>query len=141
MDVIIVSHTELGYAEGKRISYVVNPKHKAEMKRSVISGKKSIEALLSVSRKHGAKVCFALAPDMSEAADNAVIRRIPKEGHEVGLHIHPIDRHLVRSGMSDGRSRDLRDYSYSEQKRMISSGKKAVRKAPTLRSWSSQAEK
>ena len=126
MDVIIVCHTEFGFVYDKK----------------VIGGKKAVSGvrdgvlnLIKTAEKYGAKVSFAVCPEVAEY--------FPKNiKHEVGLHLHPGwqkfeesgfefnvgDQYLRENCKQSSNSTVLKDYSYDEQFGMIKIGKEYITK-------------
>ena len=73
MDVIILCHTEFGFVYDKQV---------ITDKKAIKGVKEGVSNLLKISNKYGAKVTFAVMPE--------VIQYFPKNvNHEIGLHIHP----------------------------------------------------
>ncbi len=73
LDVIIVCHTEFGYAHNSEVVFD---------KGATIGVHKGCLNLTEVADKYGAKVTFAVCPE--------VVQHFPRaKNHEVGLHIHP----------------------------------------------------
>lgn len=120
MDVIIVCHTEYGLVKGREIVY----------KKSAVEGVgKGARNLVAVADRHGAKVTFAVMPEVAWSFPGDIT-------HEIGLHIHPGDEELrcegepVRIGDEYLRERChtgltssvLRDYSYRQQLALIRAG-------------------
>ena len=60
--------------------YINDPEH----------GKKCARGYRDVLEKHGQKGTFFLLPGDAKV-DTAFYRELPKRGHEVGLHLHPVD--------------------------------------------------
>jgi len=123
MDIIIVCHTEFGFVDGnKRVIYD---------KKATDGVKKGVANLAKVADKYGAKVTFAVMPE--------VVNDFPKNiNHELGLHIHPgmvkldifkenklyIGDSFLREHCKQSiNSTILRDYSYNEQLDMIKTAK------------------
>jgi len=120
MDVIIVCHTEFGLVKDKT---VIADKTSFE---GVTSG---VENLVEVADKYGAKITFAVMPEVVDYFP----QNIP---HEIGLHIHPGweefhvngitfnvgDSFLRENCHQSSTSSVLRDYSFSEQFDMIKKG-------------------
>lgn len=122
MDVIIVCHTEFGFVLNKRVIFD---------KDATIGVKEGVKNLVDIADEYGAKVAFAVCPE--------VAKYFPKDiKHEIGLHIHPgwlLSKHGVRFKWYVGdsylkehcqqsiNSSLLRDYSYQEQLEMIKTGK------------------
>lgn len=120
MDVIIVVHTEFGFVHEKKFI----PEKKA--KEGVSKG---VPNLIKVADKHGAKITFAVMPE--------VIDFFPKNiKHEIGLHIHAGwekftlngftfqvgDKYLRENCYQSSTSTVLKDYPYKEQLDMIQTG-------------------
>lgn len=122
MDVIIVCHTEFGFVHNRQVIFD---------KKVTIGVEEGVKNLAEVTNKYGAKVTFAVMPE--------VAKYFPREvGHEIGLHIHPGwsksgihhgfkwhvgDRYLKESCQQSVNSTVLRDYPYQEQLGMIKTGK------------------
>jgi hypothetical protein len=121
-DVIIVCHTEYGYIDNKQVIY----------DKTVADGvTKGVPNLIDVADKYGAKVTFAVMPE--------IIPGFPKNiKHEIGLHIHPGweefragnkkyyvgDYYLKKHCAVPVKSTVLMDYTYEEQSKLITAGKK-----------------
>ena len=72
MDVIIVVHTEFGFVHAKE---VIPDKNATE------GVSKGVPNLIKVADNHGARITFAVMPEVVDA--------FPKDiSHEVGLHVH-----------------------------------------------------
>jgi len=121
MDVIIVCHTEFGFVSDRMVIYDKNNK---------TGIKDGVPNLISLADKYGAKITFAVCPE--------VVEYMPlKISHEIGLHIHPGfeefkyknfdwyvgDTYLRKNCKQSTDSTVLRDYSYEEQFEMIKRGK------------------
>lgn len=121
MDVIIVTHTEFGFVQNKRI---------IPDKNATIGVEKGVLNLIKVADKYNAKVTFAVMPE--------VVEHFPKNiHHEIGLHIHSGweefqdkdfkfnvgDAYLKENCDQSITSTVLKDYSYKEQLDMIKTGK------------------
>ena len=98
MDIIIVCHTEFGESGNKEEIRI------------------SVQKLLKVADKYGAKITFAIMPNAAKHFPRNV-------KHEIGLHIHPDDEVLRAHCNLSLDSRALRDYPYKEQLEMIKAGK------------------
>ena len=125
MDVIILCHTEFGFVFNKRIIYDKN---------ASIGVTKGVKNLTKLANKYGAKITFAIMPE--------VAKYFPVEvEHEVGLHIHPGwvktnviqgfswyvgDSYLKDHCQMSVNSTFLPDYSYKEQLEMIRIGKECL---------------
>lgn len=124
MEVIIVCHTEFGKVKGKEVVYDKN------IKEGVTDG---VPCLIKVADRHGAKVTFAVMPEVAEYFPRDI-------KHEIGLHIHPgwqeLSVHGNRYYVGDAYLREhckmsststlLRDYPYAEQLDMIKAGKEHI---------------
>lgn len=120
MDIIIVCHTEFGYVKDKELVFEKNP----------IGVEQGIPNLIDVADKYGAKITFAVCPEVVEYFPKGI-------KHEIGLHIHPGwvylkhkngswivgDRYLKENCQQSANSTILRDYPYEEQLNMIRTGK------------------
>lgn len=121
MDVIIVCHTEFGFVHSRKVIADKNATGGVE---------EGVKNLANLAHKYGAKVTFALCPE--------VVEYFPKDiKHEVGLHIHPGwqeflikgfrfyvgDSYLRQHCKQSVNSTVLRDYPYEEQLEMIETGK------------------
>ncbi len=121
MNVVIVTHTEFGFMYNK---YVVADK------KGIDGVKSSVPNLIKIADKYGAKITFAVMPE--------VVKQFPKNiKHEIGLHIHPGfeefklhgfrytvgDSYLKEHCKQTGYSTVLKDYDYNEQLDMIKTGK------------------
>lgn len=73
MDIIIVCHTEFGFVKNRQVI----------ADKSVTNGvEKGVLNLIKIADNYGAKVTFAVMPE--------VVKYFPKNmKHEIGLHIHP----------------------------------------------------
>ena len=126
MDIIIVCHTEFGFVHDKKIIFD---------KSAVLGVKKGVPNLVSIAEKYGAKVTFAVMPEVADY--------FPKQSnHEIGLHIHPGwrefkepgftfnigDKYLRENCKQSIDSTVLMDYSYLEQFDMIKTGKDYLNK-------------
>jgi len=120
MDVTIVCHTEFGRVINREIAYT----------KSVTGVSIGVPNLIKIADKYGAKVTFAVMPE--------VVEYFPKHAeHEIGLHVHPGWTEYDKLGehwcIGDAYLRDhckqsinsmgLRNYSYEEQLSMIRTGK------------------
>ena len=122
MDVIIVCHTEFGFVNDKK--NVIADKNRHE---GVGDGVKN---LIKIADKYGAKVTFAVMPEVVDFFSKST-------NHEIGLHIHPGwekwrqddfewyvgDFYLRKKCQQLSSSSVLKDYSYEEQLGMIRVGK------------------
>ena len=121
MDVIITCHTEFGFVHGKELIFDKN-------KTSGTS--EGVVNLIELADKHGAKITFAVCPE--------VVNFFPKNiKHEIGLHIHPGwdereykgfkwnrgDKYLKENYKQSSGSVFLPDHSYQEQSDLIKLGK------------------
>lgn len=121
MDVIIVCHTEFGLVHNKQVIADKNATEGVE---------KGVHNLIKVADKHGAKVTFAVCPEVVEYFPEDIY-------HEIGLHIHPGwqefevqevkflvgDSYLRENTHQSVNSTVLRDYPYEEQLEMIRTGR------------------
>ncbi len=124
MDVIIVCHTEFGRVIGKKVVYDKGAREGVEA---------GVQNLARVADRHGAKVTFAVMPEVAECFPGV-------SGHEIGLHVHPGwqefsaqgnryyvgDAYLRRHCRMSSDSTVLRDYPYVEQIDMIMRGKEHI---------------
>jgi len=121
MDIIIVCHTEFGFVRNKKV---------IADKKAVSGARDGVSNLIGLADKYGAKVTFAVCPEVAEY--------FPKNiKHEIGLHIHPGwqefedsgfkfivgDKYLRENCKQSSTSTVLRDYSYEEQLEMVKKGK------------------
>lgn len=122
MDVIIVCHTEFGYVHNDR---------SVVYEKSAVDGvEKGVPNLINIADRYGAKVTFAVMPE--------VVKYFPGDiDHEIGLHIHPGwretintkikffigDKFLKENCQQSINSTVLRDYPYKEQLDMLKTGK------------------
>lgn len=121
MDVIIVCHTEFGFVHDRKV---------IADKNATAGVGIGVKNLAKVADKYGAKVTFAVCPE--------VVEYFPKDiKHEIGLHIHPGwqesqikgfnfyvgDSYLKAHCKQSVDSTVLRDYTYEEQLEMIETGK------------------
>lgn len=125
MDIIIVCHTEFGFVKDEKIIFD---------KKAVLGAREGVLNLIKTAEKYGAKVSFAVMP---EVANNFP----PNIQHEIGLHIHPGwkefkeenhsffvgDAYLKENCKQSSTSTALRDYSYQEQFEMINKGKEYLK--------------
>jgi len=124
MDIIIVCHTEFGLVRNKKV---------IADKRAISGAREGVINLVEVAEKYGAKISFAVCPEVAEY--------FPKNiNHEIGLHIHPGweeyktegikfiagDEYLRKNCKQSFTSTVLRDYSYIEQSEMIKKGKERI---------------
>jgi ubiquinone/menaquinone biosynthesis C-methylase UbiE len=121
MDVIIVCHTEIEDLARKIAS---GADYRAEVATSA-------SRLIEIADKYGARVTFAVCPEIAEYMPAQI-------KHEIGLHVHPGDTRYkqVSSGWYAGDmylkehsrqsvdSSSLRNYPYADQLDMIITGKK-----------------
>ncbi len=121
MDVIIVCHTEFGFVSGKKIVF------DKKAAQGVTSG---VLNLVKIAEKYGAKVSFAVMPEVASHFPQNI-------KHEIGLHIHPGwqefkekdysffvgDAYFKKNCRQDSDSTALRDHSYQSQFDMIKTGK------------------
>jgi peptidoglycan/xylan/chitin deacetylase (PgdA/CDA1 family) len=120
MDVIIVVHTEFGYVNNR----VVIPD-----KAATGGVSQGVPNLVKLADRHGAKVTFAVMPEVAEY--------MPEDGgHEIGLHVHAGweefrtrgcsycvgDRFLREHCEQSSTSTVLSGYPYREQLDMIVTG-------------------
>lgn len=126
MEVIVVCHTEFGTVKGKDVVY------DKKVKEGVTVG---VPALARIARRHGARVTFAVMPEVAEDFPRGL-------EHEIGLHVHPGweelsvngnsydvgDAWLRGQGLASSTSTVLRDYTYEEQLAMIRAGKAHIRR-------------
>lgn len=127
VDVLIVCHTEFGFVRDRAVVF------DKRAKEGVTQGAVNLARLAD---KYGAKVTFAVMPEVAEYFPEEVMKN-----HEVGLHTHPGWERFVVKGceyyvgdtylrehckQSSG-STVLRDYSYGEQLEMIKAGRDRIR--------------
>lgn len=121
MDICIVCHTEFGHVKkNKEIIYGKNPD----------GARIGVPNLIKVANKYGAKVSFAVMPEIA--------RYFPLDsGHEIGLHVHPGwkeydvdgehwcigDAYLKEHCKQSINSVALKNYPFDEQLEMIRVGK------------------
>ncbi len=120
MDVIIVVHTEFGFVHAKEV---------IPDKKATEGVSKGVPNLIKVADKYGARITFAVMPE--------VVAAFPKDiSHEVGLHVHAGWEEFRQSGFTfhvgdkylrehchqSSTSTVLRDYPYEEQLDMIQTG-------------------
>ena len=125
MDVIIVCHTEFGHVENRELIFEKDP----------VGVEEGVPNLVSIAEKYGAKITFAVCPEVASHFPRGI-------NHEIGLHIHPGwmpvehknsrswivgDLYLKEHCQQSVNSTILRDYSYDEQLNMITVGKEYVR--------------
>jgi hypothetical protein len=125
MDVIFVCHTEPGYVKGRRLIF---------SKIAPEGVTRGVEHLASMADLYGAKVTFAVMPEVAKLFPGGL-------AHEVGLHVHPGaekllmgkhrvlvgDKYLQEHCRTSSTSTVLRDYPYEEQRAMIAAGKDCLR--------------
>lgn len=122
MDVIIVCHTEFGFVYNGKVIF----------DKTAIKGvKDGVKNLIMIADTYGAKVTFAVCPEVAESFPRNV-------AHEIGLHIHAGwqqfktsefrfyvgDSYLKKQYTCSINSTALRDYSYKDQYNLIETGKK-----------------
>ncbi len=121
MDVIIVCHTEFGFVHNRQV---------IPDKNATSGVDQGVENLMEIADKYGAKVTFAVCPEVAEYFPRNI-------EHEIGLHIHPGwqkfetqgigyhvgDAYLKEHCRQSVNSTVLRDYPYEEQLEMIKTGK------------------
>lgn len=127
MDIIIVCHTEFGFVDSKTKKIIFDKKAFQGVKDGVVN-------LIRLAKKYGAKITFAICPE--------VVDFFPKNiNHEIGLHIHPgweeFNRSKFRWYVGDSYlkkyckqsllSSVLQDHPYSEQFDMIRVGKEYLK--------------
>lgn len=124
MDVIIVCHTEFGYVKEKEVIF----------DKGYTGGtSEGVKNLLKLADKYGAKITFAVAPEVAPF--------FPKNTmHEIGLHVHPGweefgsgnvkwfvgDQYLRKNCSIDNKSTALKDYTYKEQFELIFKAKERI---------------
>lgn len=126
MDVIIVCHTEFGFVHDKGIIFD---------KKATDGVKGGVLNLIKLSKKYGAKITFAICPEVADY--------IPlKISQEIGLHLHPGwqefeeagfkfnigDSYLKKNCKQSSNSTVLWDYPYDEQVDMIKTGRDYLNK-------------
>jgi len=121
MDIIIVCHTEFGFVNTGEVIFA---------KEATDGVKVGCPNLIKLADKYGAKITFAVCPEVAEYFPVRI-------NHEIGLHIHPGwqeinyknfnwpagDRYLRDNSQQSSSSGVLRDYPYVEQLGMIRKGK------------------
>lgn len=121
MDVIIVCHTEYGLVKDRKIAY------RKDAFEGVTKGARN---LASIADRHGAKVTFAVMPEVADHFPGDVV-------HEMGMHIHPGwekhssdglsffvgDSYLKAHSPMPRTSSVLPDYTYEQQLAMINTGR------------------
>ena len=124
MDVTIVCHTECGFVYHNKVIFDKNAPQGVT---------KAVSKLISIADKYGAKITFAVMPEVADLMP-------PDVKHEIGIHIHPGwmqaksqgfeyyvgDKYLAAQLDLFGKSTVLRDYPYSEQLSIIETGKEYV---------------
>lgn len=120
MDVIVVVHTEFGYV--KDLAVVPDK----EATKGVSEG---VPNLVKIADKHGAKITFAVMPEVAKSIPENI-------EHEIGLHVHAGweefrkgeltfhvgDRYLREHCDQSCSSTVLMGYPYGEQLEMIKTG-------------------
>lgn len=127
MDIIIVCHTEFGFVENKTTVFD---------KKATQGVKDGVANFIKLADKYGAKVTFAVCPE--------VVNYFPRNiNHEIGLHIHPGweefkkgdykwyvgDEYLKEHCKQGSVSTVLQDHPYQEQLDMIRTGKEYLKKS------------
>lgn len=122
MDVIIVCHTEFGFVSDKSVVY-----DKSHKEGTVVG----VANLIKLADKYGAKVTFAVCPEVADYFPQ-------NTKHEIGLHIHPGweeyenkkgfkwiagDEYLKKSCKQSSASTVLWDYPYEDQAEMVRMGR------------------
>lgn len=124
MDVIIVCHTEFGFVSNGEVIYDKN------VKSGTSDG---VSNLISLAGKYGAKITFAVCPEVAEYMPSKI-------NHEIGLHIHPgwqefknekfswyVGDYILKEKCKQSvNSTVLKDYSYEEQAGMIRFGREYI---------------
>ena len=125
MDVIIVCHTEFGFVSNEDLVFE---------KKSILGVEDGVLNLVKLADKYGAKISFAVCPE--------IVEYFPKNiNHEIGLHVHPGwqeltfknfkffvgDRYLRENCSQSVSSTFLKDFPYEEQLDMISKGSKLLK--------------
>ena len=110
MDVVIVCHTEFGYATNQVI-------FDNNYKQGATDGVKNS---ILISDKFGAIVSFMIKPEVLESVSG-----LDFGNHEIGLHIHANDSFLLNKGLGDDDD-NLRALDFERQRSMIAAGKEAV---------------
>ena len=78
MDIIIICHTEFGFVHKKKF---------IPDKNAYEGASKGVANLIGIAKKYGARITFAVSPE--------VVTHFPKGiSHEIGLHIHRDGRNL-----------------------------------------------
>jgi hypothetical protein len=122
MEAIVVCHTEYGYVDHHSVIFE---------KRAVEGVEKGVKNLSAIAEKHGAKITYAVMPE--------VVEHFPSINGkcEIGLHIHPGwlefkcgayswyvgDKYLYTNCPSSTNSSVLRDYNFKEQLNLIKTGR------------------
>jgi hypothetical protein len=110
LDVVIVCHTEFGYATNQVV-------FDYDYKQGATDGVKNS---IQIADKFDAIVSFMIKPEVLGAVSETDFGT-----HEVGLHIHPNDRFLMTNGVG-GNDDNLRGYGFEKQRAMIAAGKAMV---------------
>ena len=127
MDIIIVCHTEFGFVHSNK-QIVFDKKNNRGVKEGVLN-------LVKIAEKYGAKITFAVCPEVVDCFPKGI-------KHEIGLHIHPGYKEYARNGFNffigdsylkehckqSVNSSILKDYSFEEQLDMITTGKNYLNK-------------
>lgn len=120
-------HTEFGIVKNKRV---------IADKRGIDGVKRAVPNLVNIADRYGAKITFAVMPEVSEYMPSDIV-------HEIGLHIHAGwqefeiegikfrvgDTYLKAHCQQSSTSTFLKDYPYEEQFEMIKKGKEYVEQA------------
>jgi hypothetical protein len=120
MDVIIVVHTEFGYVSNREV---------VPDKSATKGVREAVPNLIRIADKYGAKITFAVMPEVGEYIPEGI-------EHEIGLHVHPGweefkrgdltfqvgDKYLREHCDQSLTSTVLRGYPYKEQLEMIKTG-------------------
>jgi len=117
MIILVVCHVEPGYATESTVVFEtgLSLSHAVSHAEGVANG---VRNALRIAEKFG-PISLMMTPESLQAA-----RGIDFRDHEVGVHVHPRDHLLVRSGF--GEHKYLRDHSLAEQEAMISEAKQIV---------------
>ena len=121
MNIIIVCHTEFGFVSNKMVIFDKN----------YTGGvKEGVSNLINIAEKYGAKITFAVCPEVANFFPKNV-------KHEIGLHIHPgwgswnykkftwnVGDSLLRDNVQQlTNSTAMMDHTYEKQLEMIKFGK------------------
>jgi hypothetical protein len=118
MIVLVVCHVELGYATDSAVFFETGLSCGGSPVSHVEGVADGVRNALCIVENFG-PMSFMMTPESLQAA-----RGIDFRDHEIGVHVHPRDRLLMRSGF--GEHKYLRDYGFAEQEAVISEAKQII---------------